>query len=324
MKYTLVTGGAGYIGSKVVIDLLDKGHNVVVIDNLLNGYKKLVDPRAVFYKIDLNHPTEICKVLKKYNIKTIFHFAASVSVPESAKKPLKYVKNNIFATQNLLKSAIKNKIKNFIFSSTCSVYGESINTCVKENFPKIPKSNYALTKFFCENLIHDYSIFFKFNYVILRYFNVIGADIFLRSGQIYDGPLIKTISKNIVRKKLNVTIYGKDYKTVDGTCVRDYIDVNDLSEIHIMALKKIETTKKSLTFNCGYGKPLSVLDIVNAYEKIIRKRLYKRFLPRRTGDIAEIYADNKFLKKLFPFWKPKQNLHSSIKSSLAWEKKILK
>lgn len=324
MSYILVTGGAGYIGSKVSIDLLDKGYKVIIIDNLSSGYKKLIDPRAIFFKLEISDSNKVFAILKKYNIKTIFHFAASVSVPDSAKNPNKYIKNNIFATEILLKQAVKNKIRNFIFSSSCSVYGESKNFCVRENFPKIPKSNYALTKFFCENLIQNYSYFYKFNFAILRYFNVIGADILLRSGQIYDGPLIKTISKNIVRNKLKVNIYGKEYKTVDGTCIRDYIDVNDLSEIHILAFKKINDKKKSLIFNCGYGKPLSVLNIINEFEKIIGKKIKKRFVKKRPGDVSAIYANNKTLKRIFPFWRSKNNLKSSIKSSLNWEKKLIK
>jgi UDP-glucose 4-epimerase len=317
--YFLVTGGAGYIGSKVCNDLIDCGYKVIVIDDLSTGNKLLVNKRAKFFKIDIKDKNKISKIFNKYKFRAIFHFAASISVPESEIYPLKYYNNNVLGTENLLKQSVKKKIKYFIFSSTCAVYGSYGKNKIKETDPTLPENNYARTKLLAEELIKNYAKQYKFKYAILRYFNVVGADYKLRCGQLSKGALFKNISINITNNKYKINIYGNNYNTKDGTCIRDYIDVNDLSELHILSYIKL-TKFKSFIINCGYNIGFSVLDIVNNFNTIINKNIKVRFLQRRIGDVEKIYCDNFFLKKTFPKWNASFKIQDSIKTALAWEK----
>jgi UDP-glucose 4-epimerase len=256
----------------------------------------------------------------------VFHFAAATSVKESEKKPLKYFRINVDGTQNLLNCICKKKIKYLIFSSTCAVYGNSENEKVNELDSTIPISNYAKSKLLSEILIKNYAKKFSFKYAILRYFNVVGADCKLRSGQVYKGPLVKNIACNISNKKYSVKLFGNNYNTKDGTTIRDYIDVNDLSELHILSLKKLFRSK-SFTLNCGYNIGYSVMDIIKKFESVIKKKIFINYFPRVKSDVTKIYSNNKYLKFLFPSWKRKFGLIDSIKSALAWEdilKKIIK
>jgi len=242
MKKILVTGGAGYIGSQIVFDLVDLGYKVVVADNLSTGHKKLINKKAIFYKVDIGNKVEMEKIFLKHRIDQVIHLAASLSVEESMKNPSKYYLNNVVNTKNLLEISGKYKIKKFIFSSTCAIFGEGVKK-VKDDAVPNPTSHYGLTKLLCESLIEKLSKKFKFNYYILRYFNVVGADAKYRVGPInQSGQLFKNLSTCIVNKNYQIKVYGKNYKTRDGTCIRDYIDVNDLSRIHINCL--IEKLKK--------------------------------------------------------------------------------
>ena len=326
MKNFLVVGGAGYIGSVVVNNLIDLGHKVVVIDNLSTGHKFLINKKAIFFFLDINNLNKLNSFFKKFDFHAVFHFAAATSVKESEKKPLKYFRINVDGTQNLLNCICKNKIKYFIFSSTCAVYGDSKNEKVNEFDSTIPISNYAKSKLLSEILIKNYAKKFSFKYAILRYFNVVGADSKLRSGQVYKGPLIKNIAGNIANKKYSVKLFGNNYNTKDGTTIRDYIDVNDLSELHILSLKKLFRSK-SFTLNCGYNIGYSVMDIIKKFESVINKKIFINYFPRVKGDVTKIYSNNKYLKFLFPLWKRKFGIIDSIKSALAWEdilKKIIK
>ena len=320
-KYLLVTGGAGYIGSKVCNDLLDRGYKVVVIDNLSTGNKLLVNKKAIFFKIDINNKKKINNIFRRYKFDAIFHLAASLSVPESEIYPLKYYNNNVLGTESLLKQCVGNKIKYFIFSSTCAVYGRSEKTKIKETDPTLPESNYGRTKLLAEDLIKNYSRRYKFKYSILRYFNVVGADLKLRCGQLNKGALFKNISANIVKNFFTVSVYGNNYHTKDGTCIRDYIDVNDLSVLHILCYLKLKKFN-SFIINCGYNIGFSVLDVIKNFNKSIKKTLKVKFLPRRKGDVEKIYCDNSFLRKIFPEWKRSFNIQYSINKALAWEKII--
>jgi UDP-glucose 4-epimerase len=319
--YLLVTGGAGYIGSKVCNDLISRDYKVVVIDDLSTGNKLLVNKKAKFFKIDIKDKNKIDKIFNKFKFSTIFHFAASLSVPESENDPLKYYNNNVLGTENLLKQSINKKIKYFIFSSTCAVYGSYGKEKIKESDSTLPESNYGRTKLLAEDLINNYAKQYKFKYAILRYFNVVGADFKLRCGQLSKGALFKNISANVAKNIFKVNVYGNNYDTKDGTCIRDYIDVNDLSELHILSYLRLKKFK-SFTINCGYNIGYSVLDIITNFSKIINKDIKIKFLPRRTGDVEKIYCDNSFLRKIFPKWKKSFDIEDSIKNAIAWERII--
>ena len=246
MKTILITGGAGYIGSHFAYKLLDLGFKIIIIDNLSTGHKRLIPKRATFYKGDITNVNFLRKIFQEKKIKAVFHFAANLSVPESNAKPLKYFKNNVIGTKNLLDAMMMYKVKYLIFSSTCAVYGDTKQKKVKENDNCLPKSYYGLTKLQCENLIQQYSHQFKFKYAILRYFNVVGCDSKSRTGVINKGTLFKNLSSNINKNNYQIDLYGDNYKTKDGTCIRDYIDVNDLTNLHLKAYKYIRSNKSIL------------------------------------------------------------------------------
>ena len=289
MKNILVTGGAGYIGSHVVEDLIKLKKKVFIVDNLSTGHRKLVNKKSKFYNCDINNYEMMNKIIKYNNISTIFHLAASLSVNESQKNPKKYFKNNVLGTKTLVKAAVRNKINNFIFSSTCAVYKDGLKL-VDEKSKIKPKSYYGKTKLIAEKLIAKEFKKNKINYAILRYFNVAGASKSGKIGQITKGDqLFKNLSCASKFHKPKINIYGNNYKTKDGTCIRDYIHVSDISNIHILVLNKINKTKKSVILNCGYGNGISVQDAVNEFQKHLKKILifYKN---RRKGDMEYIIA----------------------------------
>ena len=318
MQTILVTGGAGYIGSKVSNDLIDKGYKVIAIDDLSTGYRKLVPKKCIFIKIDISKLANLEKVFKRYKFNAVFHFAAKKKVDESQKYPLKYFNTNVVGTKNLLDLVIKYKVKNLIFSSTCAVYGNTSNTKVSEKDLLIPKSYYGYTKLISENTIIEYQKKYDFNYAILRYFNVVGADTKLRTGEINKGSLFKNLSESLKKDKI-FQIYGNDYNTEDGTCIRDYIDINDLSNIHLLTYKFIQR-KKSIIFNCGYSKPVSVMEVLTQFHKVYQKKIKYKFKNRRLGDRKEIISDNKLQKKNFPNFRQKFCLKESVLSTLKWER----
>jgi UDP-glucose 4-epimerase len=322
MSFTLVTGGAGFIGSQLVNIIYDRNPNakVIVIDDLSTGNRNMINSRAKFFKIDIKNKKNLFRIFSKYKFNNVFHFAASISVEESEKNPKKYYLNNVIGTENLLKLCKLKKIKYFVFSSTCAVYGE-VNGKVNENDAKNPKSNYGRTKLFAEYLIQNYCDKSNFNFAILRYFNVVGADTMLRSGQLAQGSLFKEICTNLVSNKNCIKVFGNTYNTNDGTCIRDYIDVNDLCEIHLRAATYLKETKKNLILNCGYGRGISVLQIVKLFSNIFNKKIFVVYKPKRVGDIEKIYCNTKKLKKVFPNFSRKFFLKDSIKNSLNWERK---
>jgi UDP-glucose 4-epimerase len=319
--YILVTGGAGYIGSNVVNLLIKKKFNVIIVDNLSSGHAKLINKKSIFLNINITNYKKLIKKLNKYQISTILHFAASIKVDESQKNPKKYYLNNVVGTENILKLALNKKINHFIFSSTCAVYGEPSKESVSEKDNTIPRNNYGLTKLFAETLVRQYSEKGKFKYAILRYFNVIGADPKLQFGQITSNSLFKKLSLNVVKKKFQIKIFGKNYNTRDGTCLRDYIDVNDLGQIHLLCTDYLKNNK-SIIINCGYNESYSVLEIVKNFEKLTRKKFKISFVKKRPSDIQGIYSNSKLLYKIFPKWKRTISLNSSIKNSINWEFKL--
>ena len=318
----LVTGGAGYIGSHIVELLIKTKSNIIIIDNLVTGHKKLLNKKAKFIKVDIKNKTLITKIINNYEISSIIHLAGSLNVSEAEKNKKKYYKNNVEGTLNLIKACKNSFVKNIIFSSSCSVYG-NVKGSVNEKMKPNPQSYYALTKYKAEEIIKKFSKKYNYKYGILRYFNVAGASPSGKIGEIETshGHLIKNIAIQSLKKKPVINIYGNDYKTKDGTCVRDYIHVSDLATIHIMALKYINKNSKSLILNCGYGKPYSVLDIANIF-KIKKKNTQIRFKKRTPGDIAEVYSNTKKIDKILRLKYKYDNLEFILNSAYNWEKKI--
>ena len=269
-----------------------------IFDNLSTGFKKLINRKANFINGDIKNINILKKIIIEKQIDSIIHLAAHLNVSESQIKKKKYYSNNVSGTLNVVKACKNSNVKNIIFSSSCSVYG-NVNGAVNEKKKPNPQNYYALTKYKSEQIIKTYSKKLKYNYVILRYFNVAGASSSNTIGEIQEkyGHLIKNISIESLKKKPQIYIFGNDYKTKDGTCVRDYIHVSDLSEIHLKALSYINMKSKSCILNCGYGIGYSVLDIVKVFKKI-KKNLIVSFKKRRLGDVDQVYANNQKIKKI--------------------------
>jgi len=322
MSYILVTGGAGYIGS-VLANKLCKNHRVIVIDNLSNGSANFLNKNIIFHKIDICNYKKLKNIFSKYNIVSVFHFAALKSVSDSQKYYKKYFKNNVLGTVNLLKNIATFKVGEIIFSSSCSVYGNIDKKKVREIDPRKPISNYAKTKLRSEKDIVAYALQFHFKYSILRYFNVMGADKNLKSGELKRGPLFKNISNNIVNNNLKIEVYGNKFLTKDYTAVRDYIDVNDLVNLHIRSHSLLKKNK-SFVLNLGYGEGYSVNEIINFFEKTLKCKIKILYKNKRDGDVSQIVANNHKMKKLFPSWTRSFSISQSIKNSILWEKKLKK
>tara|TARA_B100000780_G_scaffold268621_1_gene226732 strand:- start:448 stop:1437 length:990 start_codon:yes stop_codon:yes gene_type:complete len=323
IKNILVTGGAGYIGSHIVEKLAKTKINVFVLDNLSTGFKRLVNKKATFIKGDIRKINKVKNIITKNNIDSVIHLAAHLNVSEAEKYKKKYNTNNIKGTLKLIEACKNSNVKNIIFSSSCSIYG-SITGSVNEKKKPNPQGYYAYTKYKGEEIVKKYAKRYNYRYAILRYFNVAGASSSNKIGEIQRsyGHLIKNLAIQSLKKKPKIFIYGDDYNTKDGTCVRDYVHVSDLADIHIKSLNHINTKSKSIVLNCGNGKGHSVLDIVNIFKKM-NKKLIIHFAKKRPGDIARVYADIKKLKKVLR-WKPSHNnLKKILKSAFKWEKILL-
>ena len=322
MKNILVTGGAGYIGSHIVEQLVKKSFlNIFIVDDLSTGHKRLISKKANFIKANINKTQLIKKIILKNKIDTIIHLAAKTIVTESEKKPKLYYNVNVLGTRSLLNAAKNSSVKNFLFSSTAAVYGSKIRF-VNENSRTLPDSVYGKTKLQAENLVKKE---FKKNYIILRYFNVVGASPSKKIGLINKyGQLFKNFAVEILKKKPKLNVYGNDYNTADGTCVRDFIHVSDLADIHLKVLFKVSKKNKSIILNCGYGKGFSVLEVVNNFKKFSKNKVLVKFEKRRKAEIVESVANVIKLKKYLK-WRPRFfNLKRMIKNSIDWEKKLIK
>ena len=324
MYNILITGGAGYIGRQI-INLIDKKKfNIVVVDNLNTTKKNYLPKNIKVEKINILNKKKLEKLFSFYNFDGVIHLAAKCVVSESQKYPDIYYETNIIGTKNIIRYSKKFKVKHFIFSSSCSIYGNS-DGIVKENNKKKPVSYYGKTKLIGENLIKRSFKNTKIKFVILRYFNVVGADLKNKIGEIGDKDrLFNNISKKVINKNFKINIYGNDYKTKDGTCIRDYMHVYDLARIHLICLKKFKHIKKSLELNCSYGKGYSVLDIVKSFEKIAKRKINLIYKERRNGDTEKVIASNKKLNQ-FIKWKPKFNkLDSMVSTTFLWNKYLNK
>jgi len=324
MKRILVTGGAGYIGSACTKVLVDKGFDVVLVDNLVNGKESLVHKKAEFFKLDLAKDN-IDKVFEK-QIDAVIHFAAYKAVGESVEQPLMYYDNNLNTLSNILKCQEKFNVPNLIFSSSCSVDGNTKELPVTEETPlERTESPYAYTKQIGEVMVNDFMKINKYLKAIsLRYFNPVGAHITGLNGELSNtkpNNLIPFITQTAIGKQESLTVFGSNYNTIDGTCVRDYIHVSDIANAHVLALQELingSISKNHDIINLGTGIGVSVLEAIKAFEKVSGKKLSYSIGEKREGDVEAIYANNEKAKKLLK-WTPKLNLDDMMLSAWKWE-----
>ena len=318
----LVLGGAGYIGSHTVYELIEQGQETAIIDNLQTGHIDAIHPDAKFYKGDIRNKEFLDNVFKKEKIDAVIHFAASSLVPESMTDPLKYYDNNLYGTMVLLKSMVENNIDKIIFSSTAATYGEPENIPIKETDKTEPINTYGETKLSMEKMFKWVSKAHNIKYVSLRYFNAAGAH---KSGKIGEDhtpethliPLILQVPNN---KRENIKIFGDDYETKDGTCIRDYIHVTDLAQAHILAIDYLKKTEKSDIFNLGNGVGFSVKEIIETARQVTGHPIPAVICPRRAGDPAQLIASNEKAEKILG-WKPVYvNPEDIIASAWKWHK----
>ena len=321
----LVTGGAGYIGSHAVLALADAGWRVVVLDNLVTGFAWAVDPRATLVEGDVGDESLVARTVGEHRIGAIMHFAGSVVVPESVENPLKYYRNNTANSRNLIAAAVTSGVRHFIFSSTAATYGIPDESPVRETTPTVPINPYGMSKLMTEAMLRDTAAAHPLNYCVLRYFNVAGADPQGRSGQSTAGAthLIKVANEAATGKRRHVSVFGADYDTPDGTGVRDYIHVADLAGAHLLALEAlVAEPERSHTLNCGYGRGFSVLEVLDAVERVSGAAIERRMEPRRAGDPDALVAANDAIVATFG-WRPAHDdLDTIVAHALAWERHL--
>jgi UDP-glucose 4-epimerase len=322
----LVTGGAGYIGSHAVLALKDAGWRVAVIDDLSNGSRSVVPDGVPFFQGSIAERVLVDSIIDELGIGAIMHFAGSIVVPESVEKPLKYYANNTLASHSLISAAVDAGVRHILFSSTAAVYGAPERVPIAEDDPKLPINPYGASKLMTERMLEDASAAHSFNYGALRYFNVAGADPKGRAGQIGKGSthLIKVAVEAVVGKRDHVAVYGSDYPTRDGTCIRDYVHVSDLAAAHVAALEWLtKHPSENLVINCGYGKGLSVLEVLDAVDRANGKPVKRVIESRRAGDPPSLIAGNERLLRVLD-WKPAfGDIDRIVSDALAWEKKLL-
>ncbi len=321
----LVTGGAGYIGSHAVLALKDAGWSPVVIDNLVTGFRWAIPDDVPFIEGNVADEALIVKSIRSHNIGAVLHFAGSVVVPESVDNPLKYYRNNTAASRSLIDSAISAGVKHMIFSSTAATYGIPETSPVREDMPTIPINPYGTSKLMTEMMLRDVAAAHDFNYCALRYFNVAGADPEGRTGQSTAGAthLIKIAAEAALGKRPSVSVFGNDYDTEDGTGVRDYIHVADLAAAHVIALAAlIADPSRSHTLNCGYGHGYSVMQVLDAVDRVTNNKLVRNMQGRRAGDPDALISDNRVIVERFG-WKPRyDDLDIIVKHALNWERHL--
>jgi UDP-glucose 4-epimerase len=317
-----VTGGAGYIGSHVVESLLASGHEVTIIDNLCHGHRWAVPSQVALHTIDVLQTDEVAAVLRNTRAQALVHLAGYIIVPESVSDPLKYYRNNVGGTLSVLEACRQARVSQFIFSSTATVY-ESQNRPLVETDVVSPASPYASTKLQCEVLLRDFAASEPaFRYVVLRYFNVAGASRTGRLGQASKESthLIKLACETALGARAFLSLYGDDYPTPDGTCIRDYIHIDDLADCHRSALEYLEKGGSSDTFNCGYGRGVSVAEVISVIKKVSGISFEVKRCPRRVGDVPYLVSDPQKIKRVFG-WTPRfEDLQLICGSALRWEK----
>ena len=321
----LVTGGAGYIGSHAMLALKDAGWAVAVIDDLSNGTREVVPADVPFFEGNIADRPLVDRILAEQQIGAILHFAGSIVVPESVEQPLKYYANNTLASHALITAAVTAGVKHIVFSSTAAVYGSPDRVPIEEDDPKQPINPYGASKLMTERMLADASAACPFNYAALRYFNVAGADPDGRAGQIGKGSthLIKVAVEAVVGKRDHVDVFGMDYPTPDGTCIRDYIHVNDLAAAHVAALERlIERPEDNLVLNCGYGQGLSVLEVLDSVDRVNGAPVPRVTGPRRAGDPPQLVASNRALTETLDWRAAYADIDTIVGHALAWERTL--
>ena len=321
----LVTGGAGYIGSHAVLALKDAGWPVAVIDNLVTGFRFAVPEGVPFYEGDIADAGLLACIFAEQGTGAIMHFAGSVVVPESVSDPLKYYHNNTANSRTLIEAAVQAGVPHLIFSSTAATYGVPDVESVREDTPQRPINPYGWSKLMTEQMLADVAAAHRLNYCALRYFNVAGADPQGRTGQSTTGAthLIKVAVEAALGKRDHVSVFGTDFDTPDGTGVRDYIHVSDLAAAHVLALEAlIAQPTRSLTMNCGYGRGFSVMEVLDAVDRVTNRRIERRLEGRRAGDSGALISDPSLIRATLP-WQPRyDDLDTIIAHALAWERKL--
>lgn len=336
MKKILVTGGCGYIGSHTIVDLIENGYDVISVDNnsrsnpnILNGVEQITGKKIKNYKVDLcNYDDTFAIFLENADISGVIHFAAYKAVEESVKAPLVYFENNINSLVNLLKCVQEFNTPNFVFSSSCTVYGNADEVPVTENTPlKTAQSPYGITKQMGEQIVSEFSKSTGIDSILLRYFNPAGAHPSILIGEMPLGKpqnLVPAITQTAAGKIPKMFVHGNDYPTRDGSCIRDYIHVSDLAHAHTLSLKYLEEIKnKNLTevFNLGSGNGVTVLEAIKAFEEVSGLKLNYELGPRRSGDVIAIYANNDLAKKELG-WTPKFTLNDIMETAWKWELRL--
>jgi UDP-glucose 4-epimerase len=324
-KAILVTGGAGYIGSHTVQQLVERGERVVVLDNLCTGFRQAL-PGIELVEGDVGDATTVGRILVDHNIDTVIHFAAHTIVPESVSDPLKYYGNNTCQTRGLLATCLQHQVKHFVFSSTAAVYGIPPSGLAAEDTPLAPINPYGTSKLMSEWMLRDVAAASTMRFVALRYFNVAGSDPSGRIGQSTRKAtlLIKVACEAAVGKRDSISVFGSDYDTPDGTGVRDYIHVSDLARAHLLAVKYLREGGASQTLNCGYGHGYSVREVLRSVERVSGRALKINELARRAGDPPSLVAQSERIRRTLD-WKPElDDLDGIVKSALTWEQKLLK
>ncbi len=318
----LVTGGAGYIGSHMILNLIDAGEKVVTIDNLSTGKQWAIAGAADLVVGDIGDIDLVTKVIAQYNVNAVIHFAGSIIVPESVEDPLLYYSNNTAKTRNLLDAVVKAGVKHFIFSSTAAVYGDVKVEKVFETTPKNPMSPYGRSKLMTEWMLQDTAFAHDFNYVALRYFNVAGADPKGRTGQSTPNAthLIKVANQVALGDRDYMEIYGTDYNTHDGTCIRDYIHVSDLTKAHYLALQYLRNGGESDIMNCGYGTGFSVREVLTAVKKVSGVDFEVKEVARRAGDPPTVVANSARAQDKLKWQADYNDLELIVKNAYDWEK----
>jgi UDP-glucose 4-epimerase len=320
----LVTGGAGYIGSHMVRALLDAGERVVVLDNLTTGFDWAVPPGASLAIGDAGDQSRVAALIAEHRVDAVLHFAASIVVPDSVRDPLGYYRNNTMDSRALIETAVEQKVRHFIFSSTAAVYGNPLRVPVREDDPTVPTSPYGSSKLMTEIMLRDASTAYGLRHVILRYFNVAGADPLGRTGQSTRAAthLIKVAVETALGLRPKMDIFGTDYPTPDGTCIRDYIHVSDLVAAHSDALAYLRGGGASTTLNCGYGRGFSVLDVIETVKRASGVDLKVKFAARRAGDPAQLVAACDRIRSTLN-WQPRfDDLKTIVTHALTWERRL--
>jgi UDP-glucose 4-epimerase len=320
----LITGGAGYIGSHAVLAFQDAGFAVAVIDNLSTGLRSAVPDGVEFVEGDAGDQTLVGGVIRQHNISAVIHFAGSIVVPESVANPLKYYQNNTGVSRNLIAACVEYGVENFIFSSTAAVYGIPDEVPVSETSPTQPINPYGNSKLMTEWVLRDTSAAHDFNYVALRYFNVAGADPDGRSGQSTKNAthLLKVACQTALGERPQLDIFGTDYETRDGTCIRDYIHVTDLADAHLKAFNFLTKKRESLVLNCGYGHGTSVKEAIAAVKRVSKVDFAVGVEPRRAGDPPSLVAENRRIRQMLD-WQPRyDDVEFIVRTALDWERRL--